>query len=149
MSENKYTSEVKFVNHNNLVVYNFLSDFNNLGKFLNENTLERIAEQIPNGKISDFRADRDGCRFTVSTFGEAGFSIIAREEPKTIKITGEGKIPFEIFLWIQILPVSAYQCKIRLTLQANLNMMMKMMVGKKLQEGIDRMADALTMLPYH
>jgi hypothetical protein len=36
----------------------------------------------------------------------------------------------------------------RLTLKADLNMMMKMMIGKKLEEGIDKFADMLAMLPY-
>jgi len=47
------------------------------------------------------------------------------------------------------LPTSAYETKIRLTLHAELNMMLKMLAGKKLKDGLDKIADALTMLPYH
>lgn len=148
MGVSKYVSEVKIINQNNQVVYNFLSDFNNLSMFFNEYTLAQISEQIPNGSIDDFRSDTDSCHFTISNKGEAGMRIIERETPKTIKITGEGGIPFELFFWIQILPVTAYQCKIRLTLHANMNMMIKMVAGKKLKEGINKLADALTMLPY-
>ena len=36
----------------------------------------------------------------------------------------------------------------RLTLKAELNMMMKMMIGSKLQKGIDNMAAVLAQLPY-
>lgn len=148
MSESKYVSDVKIINHNNEVVYNYLSNFNNLGQFFNEYTLQQISQQIPNGSIDDFRVDDDSCHFTISSLGEAGLRIIERESPKMIKITGEGKVPFELFLWIQILPVSAYQCKIRLTLHANMNMMIKMMAGKKMKEGINKLADALTQFPY-
>jgi len=148
MSVNKYVSEVKVINHNQDVVYNFLSDFKNLGMFFNEYTLAQISQQIPKGSITDFNSDSDSCRFTISPLGEAGFRIVEREASKMIKIAGEGKIPFEVFLWIQLLPMSAYQCKMRLTVHANLNMMMKMMVGKKLDQGINKMADALAMLPY-
>ena len=70
------------------------------------------------------------------------------ETPKTIKITGEGKIPFQLFAWIQVLPVTPYQSKIRITLHAELNMMMKMIVGKKLNDGVNKIAEALTMFPY-
>jgi carbon monoxide dehydrogenase subunit G len=148
MSMSKYVSDVKTINNNNEVVYNFLSDFNNLSVFFNEFTLAQISQQIPKANIEDFESDTESCRFTISSVGEAGLRIIDREFPKTIKITGEGKIPFELFFWIQILPVTPYQSKIRLTLHANMNMMMKMVAGKKMKEGINKLVDALTMLPY-
>ncbi|MDA3928721.1 MAG: hypothetical protein PF541_07150 [Prolixibacteraceae bacterium] len=148
MSANKYVSDVKTINHNNEVVYNYLSDFNKLGLLLNEHTLAQLSQQIPNGSIDDFGSDSDSCHFTISSMGEAGFRIIERDTPKMIKITGEGKIPFELYLWIQVLPLTPYQCKIRLTIHANMNMMIKMVAGKKLKEGINKLADALTQIPY-
>ena len=36
----------------------------------------------------------------------------------------------------------------RLTLHAEMSMMIKMMAGKKLDEGVNRMADMLAQLPY-
>ncbi|HKK82118.1 MAG TPA: hypothetical protein VJ909_07710 [Prolixibacteraceae bacterium] len=148
MSISKYVSDVKTINNNNEVIFNYLSDFNNLAIFFNEFTLAQISQQIPKANIEDFESDTDSCRFTISSVGEAGLRIIEREFPKTIKISGEGKIPFELFLWIQMLPVTPYQSKIRLTLHADMNMMMKMVAGKKMKEGINKLADALTMLPY-
>lgn len=148
MAVSKYVSDVKIIQQNNEIVYRFLSDFNNLGQFFNEYTLSQISQQIPNGSIDDFRSDVDSCHFTISSMGEAGLRIIEREEPKMLKITGEGKIPFPLFLWIQILPVSDYQCKIRLTLHAEMNMMIKMMAGKKMKEGINKLAEAMTQFPY-
>ena len=148
MGTQKYVSDVKTINQNNTVVYNFLSNFSNFSTFLNEYTLAELSKQMPNVEISDFRIDKDSCHFTIANKGEAGLKIIEREEPKTIKITGDGQMPFEITFWIQLLPASAYQTKIRVTLHAELNMMMKMVVGKKLKEGINQIADALCMLPY-
>lgn len=148
MGISKYVSEVKTIQHNNEIVFQFLSDFNQLGQFFNEYTLAQLSEQVPGVKIDGFRSDTDSCHFSINGKGEAGLRIIEREVPKTIKITGEGNIPFEMFFWIQVLPLSAYQSKIRLTLHADLNMMMKLLAGKKLQEGINKLADALTLLPY-
>jgi carbon monoxide dehydrogenase subunit G len=148
MGLSKYESDVKTVNQNHEVVYHFLSDFNNLGQFFNEYTLAKISQQIPGFSIEDFKSDIDSCRFTITKVGEAGLRIIEREPTKTIKIAGEGKIPFGLYFWIQILPAGAYQSKIKLTLHAELNMMMKMMVNSKLKDGINKLADALTMLPY-
>lgn len=148
MSVSKYVSDIKIIQQNNEVVYNYLSDFKNLSVFFNEYTLAQLSQQIPNTKITSFECDFDSCRFTLSNSGEAGIRIIERESPKTIKLTGTGKIPFDMFVWIQILPLSEYQSKIRVTLHADLNMMMKMVAGKKMSEGVNKIAEALAHLPY-
>ena len=148
MSTSKYVSDIKIINQNSEVVYNYLSDFRNLGSLFNEYTLAQISQQMPKVSITDFKSDMDSCLFTISSIGDAGLRIIDRETPKTIKITGEGKIPFQLFAWIQVLPVTPYQSKIRITFHAELNMMMKMIVGKKLNDGVNKIAEALTMFPY-
>jgi hypothetical protein len=148
MSESKFTSDVKIIQHSQEIVFNYLSDFNNIGQYFNEYTLAQISQQFPKVNISGSKCDTDGILLTISQVGEVGLKVIERESPKMIKATGTGKIPFELYLWIQILPVTSSQCKIRLTLQAHLNMMMKMMAGKKMQEGINNLADALTRFPY-
>ncbi|HNZ72397.1 MAG TPA: hypothetical protein PKJ43_07235 [Prolixibacteraceae bacterium] len=149
MGTSKFVSDVKIIKHNNVVVYNFLSDFNNLRILFNEYTLAQLSKQLPNMEITNCVCDADSCLFTLSNNSQGGVKIIEREHPKTIKLTGEGKLPFEMFFWIQLLPTSAYETKIRLTLHAELNMMLKMLAGKKLKDGLDKIADALTMLPYH
>lgn len=148
MGLNKYVSEIKTVNQNNEIVFNFLSDLKNFDLLFNEYTLAQLSQQIPKLKITDFSCDADSLSFTIEKYGKAGLAIIEKESPKTIKITGTGKIPFELFLWIQILPVTSYQSKMRLTLHADLNVMMKMLIGKKLEDGVNKIADALSMLPY-
>lgn len=148
MAANKYVSDVKLINQNIEIVYNFLSDFNNLGQFFNEYTLAQISQQMPKVKIEDFRSDIDSCVFKISSVGEAGLRIIEREPTQTIKLTGEGKIPFELYFWIQLVPAGPYQCKIRLTLHAHLNMMLKMVLNNKLKEGINTLAETLTRFPY-
>lgn len=148
MSINKYVSDIKIVNNNQEIVYNYLSNFENLSKYMNEGLLEKITEQVPQIRISNFESDADSCRFQVSGMGLAEIRIIEREPLKTIKISSSGGMPISIVLWIQLLPVEAYQTKMRLTLDADMSMMIKMMVNKKLEEGINRLADTLAALPY-
>lgn len=148
MGTNKYVSDVKIITQTHETIFNFLSDFNNLGQFFNEFTIDQISKQLPQGSIDDFESDYDSCRFNISSLGEAGFRIIERDPTKSIKITGEGKIPFEMFLWIQILPSGPYESKIRLTLHADMGFMIKALIGNKLQDGINKLAHALTMIPY-
>lgn len=148
MGANRYVSEVKTVFHNQEVVFNYLSDFSNLSKYVNEGLLEKMTEQVPQIKISNFESDADSCRFEISGLGPAEIRIIEREPHKNIKIASSGGLPIAITFWIQLLPVAAYETKLRLTLDAEMSMMIKMLVGKKLEDGINKMAEMLASLPY-
>jgi len=148
MGTTKYVSDIKIVNNNQEIIYNYLSNFENLSKYVNEGLLSKMSEQIPQIQISNFESDADSCRFQISGMGLAEIRIIEREPHKTIKINSSGGMPVGITFWIQLLPVSAYETKLRLTLDADMSMMIKMMVNKKLEEGINRLADMLAALPY-
>lgn len=148
MSTTKYVSDVKIINNNQEVVFNYLSNFENLSKYVNEGLLSKMTEQIPQIKISNFESDTDSCRFQIAGMGLAEIRIIDREPHKTVKISSSGSMPVSIVFWIQLLPVSVYETKLRLTLDADMSMMIKMMVSKKLEEGINRLADVLAALPY-
>lgn len=148
MGANRYVSEVKTVFHNQEVVFNYLSDFSNLSKYVNEGLLEKMTEQVPQIKISNFESDADSCRFEISGLGPAEIRIIEREPHKNIKIASSGGLPIAITFWIQLLPVAAYETKLRLTIDAEMSMMIKMLVGKKLEDGINKMAEMLAALPY-
>jgi hypothetical protein len=148
MSSTKYVSDVKIVNNNQEIIYNYLSNFENLSKYVNEGLLAKMTEQIPQIQISNFESDADSCRFQIGGMGLAEIRIIEREPHKTIKVGSSGSLPVSIVFWIQLLPVSDYETKLRLTLDAEMSMMIKMMVNKKLEEGINRMADMLAALPY-
>jgi carbon monoxide dehydrogenase subunit G len=148
MGITKYVSDVKIVRNNQEIIYNYLSNFENLSKYINEGLLEKMTEQIPQIKISNFESDVDSCRFQISGLGLAEIRIIDREPFKTIKVTSSGSLPVSITFWIQLLPVDAYETKLRLVLDADMNMMIKMMVNKKLEEVINKMADMLAALPY-
>jgi len=148
MSTSKYVSDIKIVNQNQEIVYNYLSNFENLSKYVNEGLLSKLTEQVPQIKISNFESDIDSCRFQIAGMGLAEIRIIEREPHKTIKVKSSGKLPLDITFWIQLLPVSAYESKLRITLDAEMSMMIKMMVNKKLEEGINRFADMLAALPY-
>jgi carbon monoxide dehydrogenase subunit G len=136
------------IQNNQEIIYNYLSNFENLSKYVNEGLLEKMTEQVPQLKISNFESDTDSCRFEIGGMGQAEIRIIEREAPKNIKISSTGSMPVEIVFWIQLLPVSSYETKLRLTLNAEMSMMIKMMVNSKLEEGINRLADMLAALPY-
>jgi len=148
MSSNKYVSQVKTIPHNEQVVFNYLSNFENLSTYLNSGLLDKITLLVPQIKITDFQSDRDSCKFNISGLGLAEIKIVNREPFKTIKIESAGVGAISFTFWIQLLPVDSLTTKIRLTLHAELNMMIKMLVGNKLEEGIDQLAETLSKLPY-
>ena len=148
MGINKYVSEVKTIQHNQQIVFNYLSNFENLAAYLNSGLIEKITEQVPQIKITDFESDRDSCKFNITGLGVAKINIVNREPFKSIKIESSGGLPLSFTFWIQLLPIDEYQTKMRLTLHADMSMMIKMMAGNKLEEGINQLADTLSKLPY-
>ena len=84
----------------------------------------------------------------VPPVGSIKLRVVNREEPKCIKFeTEQSPIPFNF--WIQLLPVTSTSCKMKLTIKAELNMFIKQMVKKPLQEGIEKIADVLQMIQYN
>lgn len=130
-------SSIRQIDYPQQSVYNMLSDLSNI---------EKVRDKIPEDKVRDLTFDSDS--ISVSTpMGGVRLVIVDREEPKTIKFeTRESPLPFNF--WIQILPVSEAVSKIKLTIKADLNPFIGGMVKKPLQEGIEKIADALQLIRY-
>ncbi len=148
MSLNKYTSDVKLVENNQQVIFNYLSNFENLSEYLNSGLIEKITEKIPQVKITDFQSNQDSCKFNITGLGVAEIKIVNREPFKTIKVESSGGLPLSFTFWIQLIPVDPFKTKMRLTLHAEMSMMIKMVAGNKLEDGINNLAETLANLPY-
>ena len=133
----KFESTIRQINYPQQNVYNLLSDLSNI---------ERIKDRLPEDKIKDLTFDENSISIS-SPMGAVKLNIIEREEPSCIKFETE-KSPLPFNLWIQILPVDEASSKIKLTIKAELNPFIKGMVSKPLQEGIEKIADALQMIKY-
>jgi hypothetical protein len=152
MATQKYVSEIKIINWSNNIVYESLSNLSFLNTLMSPENMERVKQQLGDKadkfNIEDFYADRNTCSFKISPIGTIGFQIINREEPKAIKMGSSNESPIKFTIWIQILPIDANTCKIRLTLHTELDMMTKMMIGKKLKKGVDQIADTFSQIPF-
>lgn len=153
----KYESSVKQVNAPVERVYSVISDLERLRPVIeiaqnNEMIKEKLREagQDPAQleKLKDMNLTSDRVSFPAPMVGEVAVAIIEREENKCVKFETE-KSPIDANLWIQVLPVTDTTSKMRVTLKADLNPMMKMILGSKLEKGIDQFADMLCMLPYN
>ena len=97
--------------------------------------------------MEDFSFDSDSISIKAPMVGDIKMRIVEREAPKTIKFETENSpVPFNF--WIQLLPTDETACKMKLTIKADLNPFIKGMVKKPLEEGIEKIAEALAMIPY-
>lgn len=134
----KFESSIKQIPYPQQSVYNMLSDLTNI---------ERVKNKVPEDKLKDMTFDKDSIAISVAPVGQVSMRIIEREEPKTIKFASDNS-PMSFNFWIQILPVSETESKLKLTIDADIPFFAKSMVSGPLQEGIEKIADALAMIPY-
>ena len=94
-------------------------------------------------KVEQWQATEDTCSFKVKGF-TVKLRMIAKEEGKYVKITGDdGGVPIDFAFWIQLHEVTPTDTRMRMVLHAELNMMMRMMVGSKIQKGLDQAAEVV------
>ena len=134
----KFESSIKQIPYPVEDVYRNISDLSNL---------ERVRDRIPQDKLQDFQFDSDSVAVSVSPVGTIKLRICAREENKCVKFeTEQSPMPFN--LWIQVLPVSAAESKMKVTVKADIPFMLKGMVSGPLQDGVEKIADALSQIPF-
>lgn len=134
----KYESGVKQIPYSQQSVYDKLSNLENI---------EQVRERIPTDKISGLTFDRDTVSVDVPPVGKVTLRIIEREEPKCVKFeAANSPVPFN--LWVQMLPTTDVTSKMRVTVKADIPVFLKPMIGNKLQDGVDKIADVLAMIPY-
>lgn len=132
-----FESTVRQINYAQQSVYQLLSDLSNIDK---------VKDRIPKDKVKDLTFDTDSIGIN-TPMGAVKLNIVERDEPKCIKFeTTESPLPFNF--WIQILPVTVQSSKMKLTIKADLNPFIKGMVSKPLQEGVEKIADALQSIKY-
>ncbi len=134
----KFESSVKQIPYPVEDVYRNISDLSNL---------ERVRDRIPEDKLNSFSFDQDSVSVNVAPVGDLKLRIIEREENKCVKFEGvQTPLPFN--LWIQVLPVSETESKMKVTVQADIPFMLKGMVAGPLQDGVEKIADALSKIPF-
>ena len=134
----KFESSIKQIPYPVENVYRNISDLSNL---------ERVRDRIPEDKLQEFQFDSDSVQVSASPVGTIKLRIIEREENKCVKFeTEQSPLPFN--LWIQVLPVSETESKMKVTVKADIPFMLKGMVAGPLQDGVEKIADALSQIPF-
>ena len=134
----KFESSIKQIPYPVENVYRNISDLSNL---------EKVRDRIPEDKVKDFTFDSESVSLNVAPVGELKLRICDREENKCVKFeTVQSPLPFNV--WVQVLPVTETTSKMKVTVKADIPFMLKGMVSGPLQDGVEKIADALAMIPY-
>ena len=134
----KFESSVKQIAYPVEDVYRNISDLSNL---------ERVRDRVPADKLDSFKFDSDSVEVSVPPVGTIKLRIIEREKNKCVKFeTEQSPMPFN--LWIQMLPVNETESKMKVTVKADIPFMLKGMVSGPLQDGVEKIADALSQIPF-
>ncbi len=128
----KYESKQARVRRPAAEIYAALSDFNNF-------------TPLVAGKVDDWMVEGDTVSFRVKGFAVA-LAMTEKIPAELIKIEAKDSSPFGFTFWVQMKQVAPDDTRIRLTLHAEMNMMIKMMVGSKIQPALDGLADQIANL---
>lgn len=133
-----FESAIKPLAASSQTVYTMLNDLRNL---------EKIRDRIPKDKISEVTFSEDEVMFKIDPVGNVGIKIIERDEPSCIKFAAL-KSPVDFKLWIQLKEVSENDTRLKITLKADLNPMIKMMATKPLQGFVDTLANSIASFDF-
>ncbi|MCF0188545.1 MAG: SRPBCC family protein [Bacteroidaceae bacterium] len=158
-----YESEIKHSPYNNDTVYAKLSDlatFDDLRLRMDQpGAADAMLAQMPEDQRDPEKVQKaldairkliitsDTLTFPGSPIGDVTLAIIERDAPKCIKFELQDA-PVKANLWVQLLPATDGGTRMKLTVRADLNFMMKAMLGSKLKQGVDGIATMLAQLPY-
>lgn len=111
-------------------VYAFLADCNN-------------HEQLMPDSIYDWVSTRDEARFTIRNMAKLALRVDRRTENSEVVFVPAEKAPFDVTLLWNVSPAGDAATKAELVIEADLNMMMKMLALKPLQRLVDDQLEAL------
>lgn len=123
-------------------VYAVFADFNNFTPLVAD-------------RVEGWQATADECAFKIKGMN-VSLHIVERQPGRLIKF--EGAVPFDFALWIQLqevgteveppqaATVQSPDTRMRLVMHAQIPAMLRMMLGKKLADGLDSAADQIAAM---
>ena len=140
----QYESSVKYMPFSQERVYGKLSDPTRLNNL--HDRWKAMKDKLQN-QVETLSLDRDSITVRIQGF-DLTLRIVERDPNKCIKFEGVNT-PVPLKMWIQILPHETdEQAKMKLTIRAEVNVFMKSVMKKPLQEGVEKLANLLAVMPY-
>ncbi len=114
-------------------IYTFLKDLSN-------------HEQLMPDNIQDWKATPDEASFTIKNMASLNLEVSNRVENREVSAVPKGKAPIDITLKWTLDPQADNETKATFTIQAELNMMLKMIASGPLQKLVDHQVQRLGQL---
>ena len=104
--------------------------------------MRNFIQYLPEDKKNDVQADYDSLKATVQGFS-IGVKVTDRTPYSKIEFADDGA-PFKFTVVMHFDPASdPYRTDFQIELSADLNFMMKALLGSKMQEALDKVVDSL------
>ena len=84
-------------------------------------------------QVANWQSTENDCSFTIKGMATIGMKIIEKIPNSLIKITSNGKVPFDFTLNVHLTETSPVQTTGQIIFESDLNPMMAMMVEKPLR----------------
>lgn len=127
----KFESRIGKIKSASKPVYIFLNDMRNFKQFL------------PEGKVEDWVADKDSSSFTVSPVGKAKLKIVEAEPNSLVKYEGNGLNNTNFWLWVQLKELSDNDTRVKITIKADINPMIKMMASGPINDFLGKLISGM------
>lgn len=107
---------------NPAVAFDFITDLRNFRRFINEET------------ITNWKADKDSCSFSVPMLGTVSVSVLEKQDGRLVVYQGDALSmnDFKIDVFLSASPEGGADVSLKLT--ASLNPMMKMIAEKPINQ---------------
>jgi carbon monoxide dehydrogenase subunit G len=122
-----YKSSQITVQKSQTEVFNFLSDYNNFGKLMPE-------------QVTNWNSTQDECSFTIQGMASLQMKIIERRASDLISMESYGKTPIKFTLYVTLEAISETSCTALVSIDADINPMLKMMLDKPLSNLVEKLA---------
>jgi carbon monoxide dehydrogenase subunit G len=132
----KIESHTGAIPENEDKIFNFLSDFQN------------IESMVPKDNLNTWEFTKDSCKLGITGIGQIGLKIVDKEPNKLIKIISDSESAYKFTLWIQLKQLAEKDTRVKLTLQADLNLFLQAMVKNPLQQFVNTIVDKMKDINY-
>ncbi len=92
---------------------------------------------IPNGTINNWKAEKESCSFTVSMLGTVSVRLTGKEMYKRVVYQGDALKKNDFELILNITGDGDQPAEVNVTLNAELNPMMKMIAAKPIEQFLE------------
>lgn len=114
--------------------------------------MDRLRDQIPaevQTYVQEMTTEPDVLRIKLDGLGQKmGIRIVDRITNDTIKY-GIENMPVAGNVWLQMKQIAPSQTRIKITLKAEIPMMLATMLGPRLQDGLNKAADAMANINFN